>query len=88
VRERYKLDVIFIESYWDMQPLGSHDWAFDRQMIFLVIVLSSLPLILKTQVRASCDCVDSSEGWEIGALLGRFLVLWWRWGGLFGSIFG
>jgi hypothetical protein len=24
--------------------------------------------------------VKGSEGWEIGALLERFLVLWWRWG--------
>jgi hypothetical protein len=47
-------------------------------MIYLAIVLSSLPLVLETQVGASSDCVDDSEGWEIGALLGRFLILWWR----------
>jgi hypothetical protein len=49
-------------------------------MIYLAIVLSSLPLVLKTQVGASGDCVDGSKGWKIGALLGRFLVLWWRLG--------
>jgi hypothetical protein len=32
--------------------------------------------------------VYGSEGWEIGGLLGRFLVLWRRWGGLLESIFG
>jgi hypothetical protein len=76
VWERYKLDVIFIESYWDMRPLGSRDWAFARDMIYLVIVLSSLPLVLETQVGASGDCVDDSKGWKIGILLGRFLILW------------
>jgi hypothetical protein len=49
-------------------------------MIYLAIVLSSLPLVLKTQVVASGDCADGSVGWEIGALLGRILILWWRWG--------
>jgi hypothetical protein len=48
-------------------------------MIYLAIILSSLPLVLKTQVGAFGDCVDGSEGWEIGALLERFLLLWWRW---------
>jgi hypothetical protein len=56
-------------------------------MIYLAIVLSFLPLILETQVGASDDCVDGSQGWKIDALLERFLVLW-RWGGLFGSVFG
>jgi hypothetical protein len=46
----------------------------------LVIVLSSLPFILETQVGAFGDCVDGFKGWEISALLGRFLVLWWRLG--------
>jgi hypothetical protein len=32
--------------------------------------------------------MDGSKDCEIGALLGRFLVLWWRWGGLFGFVFG
>jgi hypothetical protein len=63
-----------------MRPLGSCDCAFDRHMIYLVIVLSSMSLFLKTQVGTSGDCVDGFEGWEIGALMGRFLVLWWRWG--------
>jgi hypothetical protein len=80
VRERYKLDVMFIESCWDVRPLSSHDWAFDRHMIYLAIVLLSLPLVLEIQVGASGDCVDGFEGWQTGALLGRFLVLWWRCG--------
>jgi hypothetical protein len=75
VRERYKLHVIFIESYRDRRPLSSQDWAFDRHMIFLMIVPSSLALILETQIGAFGDCVDGSEGWKIGALLGRFLIL-------------
>jgi hypothetical protein len=49
-------------------------------MIYLVIVVSSVPFILKIQVGASGDCVDGSEGWKIGVLLGRLLVLWWRLG--------
>jgi hypothetical protein len=61
VRERYKLDIVLIESYRDVRLLSSHDWVFDRHMIYLVIVLSSLSFILKTQVRASDDCVDDSE---------------------------
>jgi hypothetical protein len=80
VRERYKLDVIFIESYRYMRPLSLHDWAFDCHMIYLAIVLSSLSLVLETQVGASGDCVDGFEGWKISALLESFLVLWWRWG--------
>jgi hypothetical protein len=44
-----------------------------------VIVLSLLPLVFETQVGTSGDGVYSSEGWEIGGLLGRLLVLWWRW---------
>jgi hypothetical protein len=59
--ERYQLDVILIESYRDVQPLSSHDLAFDRHMIYLAIVVSSLPFVLKTQVGASGDCVDGSE---------------------------
>jgi hypothetical protein len=80
VWERYNLDVIFIENYRDMRPLSSHDWTYDRHTIYLAIVLLSLPLVLKIQVGASSDCVDSSKDWKIGALLGRFLILWWRWG--------
>jgi hypothetical protein len=48
-------------------------------MIDLAIALSLLPLILKTQAGTSGDDVYGSEGWEIGGLLGRLLVLWWRW---------
>jgi hypothetical protein len=46
----------------------------------VAIVVLSLPFVLETQVGASGDCVDGSEGWEIGAFLGRLLVLWWRLG--------
>jgi hypothetical protein len=77
VRERYKLDVILTESYRDVRPLSSCDWAFDRHMIYLAIILSPLSFILETQVGSFGDCVNGSEGCEIGALLGRFLVLWW-----------
>jgi hypothetical protein len=37
-------------------------------MIYLAIVLSSLPLVLETQVGAFDDCMDGSKGWEIGTL--------------------
>jgi hypothetical protein len=76
--ESYQLDVFLTESYWDVQPLSFRDWAFDCHMIYLAIVVSSLSFVLKTQVVASGDCVDGFEGWEIGALMGRLLVLWWR----------
>jgi hypothetical protein len=46
-------------------------------MIYLAIILSPLSFIHETQVGSFGDCVNGSEGWEIGALLGRFLVLWW-----------
>jgi hypothetical protein len=46
-------------------------------MIYLAIVLSPLSFILETQVGSSGDCMNGSEGWQIGALRGRFLVLWW-----------
>jgi hypothetical protein len=49
-RERYKLDVIFIESYQDMRPLSSHDWVFNRHMIYLAIVLSLCLLFLKLKL--------------------------------------
>jgi hypothetical protein len=78
-RERYKLDVSFGEGYLHMRPLGLHDWAFDRHVIDVAVVLSFLPFIFKIQVGDSGDSMDSSEGWEIGALLQRLLILWWRW---------
>jgi hypothetical protein len=62
-----------------MRPLGSHDWTFNRYMIDMAIVLSLLPLVFETQFGTSGDGVYSSEGWEIGGLLGRLLILWWRW---------
>jgi hypothetical protein len=63
-----------------MRPLSFCYLAFDCHIIYLVIVVSSLFYFLETQVRASGDCVDGSEGWKIGALLGRLLVMWWRLG--------
>jgi hypothetical protein len=88
VQEGCKLDVGFGEGYLHVRPLGSHDWAVDRYVINLAIVLSLLPLVLETQVGASGDGVSGFKCWEIGGLLRRLLVLRWRWGGLFGSIFG
>jgi hypothetical protein len=78
--ERYQLDVILTESYWDVRPLNFCYWAFDRHIIYLEIVVSSLFFVLEAQVGASGDCVDGSEGWKIDALLGRLLVLRWRLG--------
>jgi hypothetical protein len=48
-------------------------------VIDLVIVLSPLPLVFKTQVGTSGDGVYSSEGWKTGGLLGGFLIVQWRW---------
>jgi hypothetical protein len=76
--ERYQLDVIFTESYWDVRPLSCCHWAFDRHMIYFVMVVSSLFFVIESQFGAAGDCVDGSEGWEIGALLDRLLILWWR----------
>jgi hypothetical protein len=44
-------------------------------VIDLVIVLSPLPLVFKTQVGTSGDGVYSSEGWKTGGLLGGFLIV-------------
>jgi hypothetical protein len=63
VRGRCELEVSFGESYLDMQPLGSHNWALDRYMVNLAVVLSLLPLVLESQVRVY-DSVYGSEGWE------------------------
>jgi hypothetical protein len=48
-------------------------------MIDLTIVVSSLPLVFKTQVGTSDDGVYNFEGWETGGLLGGFLIVRWRW---------
>jgi hypothetical protein len=79
MQERRKFDVSFGEGYLYLRPLGSHNWAFNRYMIDMVIIFSPLPLVLKTRVGTSGDGVYSSESWEIGGLLGRFLALWWMW---------
>jgi hypothetical protein len=44
-------------------------------MIDLTIVVSSLPLVFKTQVGTSDDGVYNFEGWETGGLLGGFLIV-------------
>jgi hypothetical protein len=69
VWERYEINIGLGESYWHVQPFGSHDWAFDRHMIDLMVVLSFLYFVFKIQVGASGGCVDGYEGWEIGTLL-------------------
>jgi hypothetical protein len=81
VQKRSEFDVAFHEGYLNVQPFGSHDGTFDYDVINLVIVLSLLPLVFKIQVGASGDGVYGSEGWKIGCLLGRLLVLpqRWRW---------
>jgi hypothetical protein len=54
-----------------VRPLGLHDWAFDRHVIDLAVVLSFMSFVFEILVGAFGDCVDGSKGWEIGALLGR-----------------
>jgi hypothetical protein len=48
VWERCEFDVSLGEGYLYMRPLGSHDWAYNRYVIDLAIVLSLLPLIFET----------------------------------------
>jgi hypothetical protein len=62
-----------------VRPFGLHDWAFDCHKIDLMVVLSFMSFVLEIQVGVSGDCMDGSEGWEGGALLRGFLVLWWGW---------
>jgi hypothetical protein len=38
-------------------------------MVNLAVVFSLLLLVLEIWIGAFGDCVDGSEGWEIGALL-------------------
>jgi hypothetical protein len=52
-----------------VRPFGLCDWTFDRHMVNLAVVFSLLSLALEVRIRASGDCVDGSEGWEIVALL-------------------
>jgi hypothetical protein len=79
VREQRELDVSLGESYLHVRPFGSHDRTFDCYVINLAIVLSSLALVLETQVGTSDDSVYSSKGWETSDLLGGFLIMRWRW---------
>jgi hypothetical protein len=58
---------------------GSHDWAFNRHMTDLTVILSFLSFVLEIQVGASGNCMDGFEGWEVGAFLQGFLELWWGW---------
>jgi hypothetical protein len=69
VRKGYELDIGFGESYRHVRPRGSHDCAFDHHMIDLTVVLSLLSFVFEIQVGASSDCMNGSEGWEIGVLL-------------------
>jgi hypothetical protein len=82
------LDVNLGEGYLKMRPFGSHNGAYYCYVIDLAIMLLLLSLVFKVQVGASNDGVYGSEGWEIGNLLGRLLVLLWRWSGLLSSTFG
>jgi hypothetical protein len=47
VRERYEFDVGFAKGYGNVQLFGSRDWAVDRHMIDLAVVLSFLSLVLE-----------------------------------------
>jgi hypothetical protein len=58
-----------------MRPFRLCDWAFDRHVVNLAIVLSHLSLVLKIQFGASRDCVESSEGWEVVVLMRRLRLL-------------
>jgi hypothetical protein len=47
VWERYKFDVGFGKGYQSVQPFGSRNWALDRHMIDLAVVLSFQSLVLE-----------------------------------------
>jgi hypothetical protein len=44
-------------------------------MIDLMVVLSFLSFVFEIHVEPSSDCMNGSEGWEIGALLQGLLLL-------------
>jgi hypothetical protein len=79
-QERYEFDVGFGKGYDNVQPFGSRDWALDRNIIDLAVVLSFISLDLEIYVGASGDSVNGSKGQEIGVSLGRFYGLrrWWK----------
>jgi hypothetical protein len=80
VWEGYEFDVSFGKGYQNVRPFGSHDWALDRHMIDLAVILSLLSLVLEIYVGASSYGVDGSKGHKIDILMGRFcgLWLWWK----------
>jgi hypothetical protein len=47
-------------------------------MINVVIVISSLPLVLKINIGTSGDCTNCVIGWQIVVVLWRFLWLYRR----------
>jgi hypothetical protein len=69
VWEGYEFDIGLGEGQRHARAFGLHNWAFDRHVIDLAIVLSFLSFVLEIQVGASSDCMDGSEGWEVGAWL-------------------
>jgi hypothetical protein len=52
-----------------MGPFGSGDGTFNRHMIDLSIVVSSLSLIVKVSVVASDDSEDCAVGGKVVSLL-------------------
>jgi hypothetical protein len=55
------------------------DGAFNRYMVYFLVVISTLSLGVKVDVETSGDCEDCTVGGEGIILLMRFLNLWWRW---------
>jgi hypothetical protein len=51
--ERYQLDVILTESYWDVRPLSFCYWAFNRHIIYLSVIISSLFFVSKLKLEPS-----------------------------------
>jgi hypothetical protein len=68
------------EGNENMRPLGLGDGAFDRYMIYSVII-SALSLGVEICIGAPGDCKDCAVSWESFILLMWLLDLWrrWRW---------
>jgi hypothetical protein len=58
-----------------MGPFGLDDDAFNKNVIDLPIVVSSLPLGVEIGVGDSCDCEDCAVDGKYFGLLWRFMDL-------------
>jgi hypothetical protein len=70
-----------------MRPFGLGDRTFDSDVIYLAIIVSTLPFGFRVCVRTSGDCEYGAMNGEVIGLLWRFLNLLRRWSRVgFGSV--